>query len=99
MKRPSLSEHLHYAFDRSMSRGPMALILWLALVSALLIAVISLVVWAARLAPVTEDGGRPGLLQIAWSSLMRTLDSGTMGGDQGSWPFLLSMLAVTLGGI
>jgi voltage-gated potassium channel Kch len=31
--------------------------------------------------------------------LMRTLDSGTMGGDTGSWSFLLSMLGVTLGGI
>ena len=30
---------------------------------------------------------------------MRTLDAGTMGGDTGSWSFLLSMLAVTLGGI
>ena len=30
---------------------------------------------------------------------MRTLDSGTMGGDEGSWPFLLAMLAVTLAGI
>src|SRR4029077_13342882 len=27
------------------------------------------------------------------------LDSGTMGGATGSWPFLFSMLAVTLGGI
>jgi len=28
---------------------------------------------------------------------MRTLDSGTMGGDTGSWSFLLAMLAVTFG--
>ena len=32
-------------------------------------------------------------------SLMRTLDSGTMGGDQGRAVFLSGMLAVTLGGI
>jgi voltage-gated potassium channel Kch len=30
---------------------------------------------------------------------MRTIDPGGVGGDQGSWPFLLSMLAVTAGGI
>ena len=30
---------------------------------------------------------------------MRTLDPGTMGGDEGSFGFLLAMLAVTLGGI
>lgn len=99
MKRASLSERLHYAFDNSMSRGPLALILWLALVSALLILAVSLLVWLTHLAPVTEEGGRQGFLQIAWASLMRTLDPGTMGGDRGSWPFLISMLAVTLGGI
>jgi voltage-gated potassium channel Kch len=33
-----------------------------------------------------------------WASLMRTLDSGTMGGDAG-WGFRWVMLAVTLGGI
>ena len=31
--------------------------------------------------------------------LMRTLDAGTMGGDSGSWPFLFSMFAVTIGGV
>lgn len=36
---------------------------------------------------------------LLWNSLMRTLDSGTMGGDTGSFGFLLGMLAVTLGGI
>jgi hypothetical protein len=30
---------------------------------------------------------------------MRTIDPGNVGGDVGSWPFLLSMLAVTAGGI
>jgi voltage-gated potassium channel Kch len=30
---------------------------------------------------------------------MRTLDAGTMGGDEGSWTFLLSMFAITLGGV
>ena len=30
---------------------------------------------------------------------MRTLDAGTMGGDEGNWPYLFAMLAVTIGGI
>ncbi len=95
----SFRERLHYAFDRSMSKGPMALIAWLALVSALLVAAISLVVFVLSLAPADESGTKPSFLQIAWASLMRTLDPGTMGGDRGSWPFLFSMLTVTLGGI
>jgi voltage-gated potassium channel Kch len=37
--------------------------------------------------------------ELAWASLMRTLDPGTMGDDQGTLPFLLSMLAVTVGGL
>jgi len=38
-------------------------------------------------------------MQVAWMSLMRTLDPGTMGGDTGSWAFLAAMFGVTLGGI
>lgn len=95
----SLRERLHYAFDRSISRGPMALIAWLAVVSGLLVAAISFLVWLLALAPAGDAGARPGFLEIAWASLMRTLDPGTMGADRGSWPFLFSMLAMTLGGI
>ena len=36
---------------------------------------------------------------LLWNSLMRTLDPGTMGGDTGSFGFLLGMLTVTLFGI
>jgi len=91
-------ERLRYAFDSTLSRGTPALIGWLAVVSAALIVVIALPVWAARWAP-PADGHPVGFVEVVWMSLMRTLDSGTMGGDTGSWPFLLSMLAVTLGGI
>lgn len=98
MSRPTLRERLHYAFDNQMARGPVALIGWLAVLSAVVIAAVSLLVWTTGLAP--EDGGeRPGFAQLAWMSLMRTLDAGTMGGDQGSWPFLFAMLAVTMGGV
>ncbi|HMN27195.1 MAG TPA: hypothetical protein PKE45_03500, partial [Caldilineaceae bacterium] len=40
-----------------------------------------------------------GFVDLAWAGLMRTLDAGTMGGDTGSWPFLLAMLVTTMGGI
>jgi voltage-gated potassium channel Kch len=98
MRQFTLGERARYAFDNSLSKGTPALIGWLALASLGLIVVIALPVWAASLAP-EVDGRRPGFIEIAWMGLMRTLDSGTMGGDAGSWPFLLSMLAVTLGGI
>jgi hypothetical protein len=80
-------ERLRYAFDSTLSRGTPALIGWLAVASLGLIVVIALPVWAARVAPVAEDGQPPSFIGVAWMSLMRTLDSGTMGGDTGSWPF------------
>jgi voltage-gated potassium channel Kch len=93
MRRNSWSDRLRYAFDNTLSRGPGAMIGWLALVSAVLILAISLIVWAA--------GFAPGLsfAEVAWRSMLRTLDAGTMGGDTGGWPFLISMLMVTFGGI
>ena len=44
------------------------------------------------------DGEPPGFVEAMWLSLMRTLDSGTMGGDAGRG-FRVTMLFVTLGGI
>lgn len=93
MTKPTLRARLSYAFDNSLSRGPIALIGWLGLASAAVIAGVSLVVWVTGMAP------EYGLGELLWMSLMRTLDPGTMGGDAGTWPFLLSMFGVTLGGI
>jgi len=96
MNKISWSERLRYAFDNTMSKGPIALIGWLALLSGAVIFVIAVVVTVVGIAP--EGGGRLGLAEAAWMSLMRTLDAGTMGGDAG-WPFRIAMLAVTFGGI
>lgn len=93
MRKVTWLDRLRYAFDNTLARGPAALIAWLALASAALIVAISLAVRLAGLAP------ERSLPELLWMSLMRTLDPGTMGGDEGSWPFLLAMLAVTFGGI
>jgi len=46
-----------------------------------------------------QDDGKPlDFIEAFWESLMRTLDSGTMGGDTG-WGFRIVMLFVTLTGI
>lgn len=95
-KRGSLGHRLRYEFDKSMAAGPIALIGWLAIISLLIIAVAAAVIALLRIAP---DGSDPiGFGEAAWEALMRTLDSGTMGGDVG-WGFRGVMLAVTLGGI
>jgi voltage-gated potassium channel Kch len=93
MKKHTLGEKFKYAFDNTMSKGTSALILWLAIVSFAIIVVVSIVVSIAGFAP------DKNFIDVVWMGLMRTLDAGTMGGDEGSWPLLISMLAVTIGGI
>jgi len=95
VKQAAWRDRARYAFDNFMARGTRALILGLFVVSLLLILLTAGVVTLAGLA---QDQGFdfPTLL---WRNLLRTLDPGTMGGDEGSGPFLFVMLAVTLGGI
>ena len=95
-QRNSLGARLRYEFDKSMSAGPIALIGWLAIMSVLVIAVAAAIITLLRIAP--EGGETLNFIEAMWASLMRTLDSGTMGGDAG-WGFRIVMLAVTIGGI
>ncbi len=90
----SRKDKFRYAFDTMMSRGTAGLIIWLGVLSGILILVFSLIIMATGTAP--ENEGFPTLL---WMSLMRTMDPGTIGGDQGGPGFLLSMLLVTFSGI
>lgn len=90
----SLRDRLSYAFDTMMSRGTSGLMIWLGVLSVLLIVAFSLVVILSGTAP-----GGESFLEVTWMSLLRTLDPGTMGGDQGAPLFLLAMLCVTLGGV
>ena len=94
MKSPTFKQRFQYWFDNYMSRGPGALILALFLLSAVIIFAIAALVKITGNAPNDES-----LFQLAWMGLLRTLDSGTMGGDQGGFFFLLMMLIVTFGGI
>ena len=96
MTRDGLGARLRYAFDKSMAAGTIALIGWLTVVSLILIIASASVVALLNIAPAGDDS--MSFLEAFWASMMRTLDPGTMGGDQG-WPFRLMMLAVTIGGI
>jgi voltage-gated potassium channel Kch len=95
MDRVTWRDRARYAFDNFMARGTPALILGLFAVSLLLILVIAVV---AALSGIANDQGLD-FPTLVWRNLMRTLDPGTMGGDEGTAPFLAAMLAVTLGGI
>lgn len=79
-----------------MSRGPIAMIALLAILSLLVVAIAGAVIWLFHISP---EGAEPmNFAEGTWQSLMRTLDSGTMGGDTG-WAFRIVAFLVTLGGI
>ncbi|GGX66642.1 lipoprotein [Streptomyces minutiscleroticus] len=94
--RGRLRNRFRYWFDGTMDRGTPALISWLALASVLLITVITTLAMALTATDAEQNGGWLG---VAWMSLLRTLDPGTMGGDTGGPVFLILMLTVTIGGI
>ena len=95
MNEPTFADRLRYQFDNFMSRGTVALIAGLGIIS---VAIITTAAAVLTFFGVSRDGAPIGFGEGVWASLMRTLDAGTMGGDAG-WGFRFIMLLVTLGGI
>lgn len=86
-------EKLRYKFDNLMSKGTGILLLSLASATAIMIAVISLIVW------ITQSGPTSSFTELLWMGLMRAIDSGTVSGDTGSIGYIFLMFVTTLGGI
>ena len=95
--KPTFAQRLRYRFDNVMSRGTPAMIGMLFILSLIVVFIAAVIISAAGLVQEGETA-RLGLGEAMWESLMRTLDSGTMGGDTGTG-FRIVMLFVTLGGI
>lgn len=95
--KPTFRQKFKYWFDNQMSRGTPAMIVMLFVLSLAVVAVAGAVISATGF---RQEGQleRIPFGEAAWESLMRTLDSGTMGGDTGVG-FRIVMLFVTLGGI
>lgn len=96
-RRPSVQDRARYLFDRSMSAGTIALIGWLAALSLAIILVASVFVVVMGIAPEGENAPHD-IVETGWESLMRTIDPGTVGGDEG-WSYRIVMLVVTIAGI
>lgn len=95
--RATLGRRLQYYFDDVMSHGTPALIGLLGICSLGIILVAAIVI--ALLGIVRGGDEAPlGLGEAIWSSLMHTLDAGTLGGAEGT-EFRWVMLFVTIGGI
>ncbi len=96
---PSGRARLRYAFDNSMAKGTPALVAWLGVVTLALIVVFALVTTVFSLRTAQQDSEHEGFFWELFQALMHALDPGTVAGDSGSWRFLLTMLALTLGGL
>ena len=80
------------------------MIVFLAILAIIIIAIVSGIVKFTGLSPTVTDPAtaveRPAnFIELIWMGLMRTLDAGTMGGDTGSWWFLIAMFVITLVGV
>ena len=91
-------ERFRYYFENTFASGPIGVIRWLAIMSFITILLLGcvIVLFGIRAEPDATDP--LSFLEGAWQSLMATLDSGTMGGDEG-WAFRIVRFIATLVGI
>jgi voltage-gated potassium channel Kch len=93
MKKSPLLARLRYRFDNTLSRGPIALIGWLALGAALLVLAATLAVLALSPNPTGLGVG-----EVFWNILSQALTPNPVDASL-PWQYLLVMLVVTLGSL
>ncbi len=91
--KPSLRERLRYAFDKTLSRGPSALIVWLALATALLILLGTLAVLLFHGIP---DGSN--LFDVFWNILSQALTPNPVDAAN-PLQYLVVMFVITIGSL
>ena len=92
MKKRSLREHIRYWFDCMMSKGTAAMSILLFAITVVIVGVIGIVAFF-----VSDDGS---VLYQIWSSLMYTLDGGTLAGvPTDNILYLMLMFLATLCGL
>ncbi len=96
--KPTFAERVRYSFENTLSKGPIAIIGWLAVLSVVIVglAVACIIIFAVPADP--ESGEQWGAIEAGWNSLMHALDAGNVAGDKG-WGLRAVMLFVTIGGI
>jgi voltage-gated potassium channel Kch len=92
-------DHLRYRFENTLSKGTVAIIGWLALLSTAIVVLASLILAAMRIGQDPDDHEHPyGFFEGMWQAMLRTMDPGVVAGDNG-WQLRLLMMVVTIGGI
>jgi ion channel POLLUX/CASTOR len=90
MKKITWLDRIRYRFDNTMSRGPAGLIVWLALISALVVASVTLLVLLAQ-----SDADK-AWTEILWDVLFQTITPNPVDPKAGSTIFLGGMLFATI---
>ena len=90
---------LKYEFDNTLSKGIIAQIGWLMLVSAGFIVGMVMLVVLLGLVPHQGDHKDDSFWQLVWMGFNRALDPGYLGEDQGGWGFVLVLTLLTFFGI
>ena len=91
----SLVERLRYRFDLALASGTRVIVIWLGVFSAAVVLLAAAVLWVAR---IEINGKETPFLEGVWVSLVRTLDPGTGGADEGA-AFRGVSIFVTFAGI
>jgi len=99
MNKPGFGARFRYWFDNVMAKGIVALSGLLALVTLVFILIVAAFVVIFHIYP-EPDGVEKALPfgEVLWGNLMRAMDAGAVGGDEG-WAFRFTMLVVTIGGL
>lgn len=95
-KKHSWKTKVLYKIDCIFSEGVSSMILLLGVASISIILIASIIAVVFQISP--QDYASISFFEAFWASLMRTLDPGSMAGDEG-WGFRVLMLFVTIGGI
>ncbi|HWT16461.1 MAG TPA: potassium transporter TrkA [Patescibacteria group bacterium] len=92
-------DHLRYRFENTLSRGPVAIIAWLALISGVIVIATAIVLSLLRIGQdPTDPNSQFGFVEGAWVGLMHAIDAGNLAGDSG-WALRGLMFIVTVAGI
>lgn len=92
----SFAKRLRYRFDNMLASGTSAVVAGLGIISALVVILFGSVYVFSGLNKPGSEG--MGFAEALWQALMRSLDAGTVAGDDG-WGFRLVGFLITLGGI
>lgn len=93
--KPTLSQKLRYAFENTLSKGAIAIIGWLAVLSLVIVLIAATILVIGKLGLGSDES----FVEAAWNSLMRTFDAGNMADDGPNWGVRIVALMVTIGGI